>query len=155
MTGARSAHTNRSMSTQYAIMPQHRFIAGLMVAQAVSLAVMGALHISGTVHPASGVEFRAGVSEVVISVVMLWGASSMARRGAAGYKVALGTTLFAIAGFIFGLTITIRSGYIPDITYHVIVLPTLFVSLVLIWRAGRGGAGAGHGAVDQTSARLR
>lgn len=133
------------MPEQYEVLPQHRRIAALMLLQAVSLAVESALHLSDTVHPSSGGgETYAGVAEAIICVALLWGASSLGRRGAAGYKVALGTTVFAIAGFCLGLSITASSGYIPDIAYHVTVLPILIITLALIVRIGRGRAGVGQ-----------
>jgi hypothetical protein len=133
-----------SMSKPYEISPQHRRIAGLMLLAAVSLAVESALHLSGAIHPKGGNESQAGTAEAVICVALLWGASSLARRGAAGYRVALGTTMFAIAGFILGLSITIPSGYIPDIAYHATVLPILIITFALIVGYGRATAGTGQ-----------
>lgn len=111
----------------------------------MSLAVESALHLSGTIRDHSGTELSAGVAEAVICVAMLWGATSLARGGAAGRRIALGTTVFAIAGFCLGLTITVPSGYIPDIAYHATVLPILLVTLALIVGsrpAGRRDAGS-------------
>jgi hypothetical protein len=119
------------------ISPSHRRIAGLMVLQAASLAVASALHLSGLVHGRGGSfsPVGAGAAEAVICVALLWGASALARRGAAGRPVALGTTGFAIAGFLYGLSVTVRGGALPDITYHATVLPILIVTFVLILRA--------------------
>ncbi|MGH3186159.1 MAG: hypothetical protein ACRDPY_10415 [Streptosporangiaceae bacterium] len=132
------------MSKPYEISPHHRCIAGLMFLAAVSLAVESALHLSDAIHPKGSNETQAGAAEAVICVALLWGACSLAVRGAAGYRVALGTTVFAIAGFILGLSITVPSGYIPDIAYHAVVLPILIVTLALIVGYGRPGAGAGQ-----------
>lgn len=86
---------------------------------AASLAVESALHLSGLVHdPGQSTEIAAGGAEAIICVALAWGAAALARAGAAGRQVALGTTAFAVAGFILGLSITARSGYAPDIAYH-------------------------------------
>lgn len=103
-----------------------------MGAQALSLAVESALHVSGTIHGHGGTEMQAGIAEAVICVALLWGAVSLARGGAAGWRVAMGTTMFAVAGFCLGLTITVPSGYVPDIAYHATVLPILVVTFALI-----------------------
>lgn len=58
--------------------------------------------------------------------------------GAAGRPAALTMTGLAIAGFVYGLTITTRGGDLPDITYHATVLPLLIVTFVLILRTRRG-----------------
>jgi hypothetical protein len=125
------------MTTQPAMLSGGRGIAALMGLEAASLAVASALHLSGLVH-GHGHGFSstgAGAAEAVIGVVLLWGAVSLARTGAAGRPAALGATVFAIAGFIYGLTVTTRGGDLPDITYHATVLPLLIVTLVLILRS--------------------
>ncbi len=124
------------MSATSVIVPQHRRIAALMTVEAASLAVASALHLSGLVH-GRGQPFSAagaGIAEAVICVVLAAGASALARRGAAARRVALATTAFAIAGFLYGLSITTRSGDAPDIAYHATVLPLLIVTFVLIMR---------------------
>lgn len=108
-------------------------IAALMVLEAASLAVASALHLSGLVR-GQGAPFTAtgaGVAEAVIGLVLLAGAVILARRGMQGRPAALAATGFAIAGFIFGLFITVRGGDLPDITYHATVLPVLILTLVL------------------------
>jgi hypothetical protein len=121
-------------------MSPHRRIAALMMVEAASLAVASTLHLSGLVHGraqpynASG----AGIAEAVICVVLLLGASALARRREAGGPAARAATGFAIAGFIFGLSITVQGGDLPDIAYHATVLPLLIITFVLIvrYRAG-------------------
>jgi hypothetical protein len=116
-----------------------------MFLAAVSLAVQSALHLSGAIHPATGgTETKAGIAEAVICVALLWGSSTLARRGSAGYRIALWTTVFAVAGFIFGLSVTVPSGYVPDIAYHATVLPILLITVVLIVRYCRPSVGAGQ-----------
>jgi hypothetical protein len=133
------------MTTRRAILSGHRGIAALMGLEAASLAVASALHLSGLVH-GHGHGFSstgAGVAEAVIGVVLLWGAVSLGRRGTAGRPAALGATLFAIAGFIYGLTVTTRGGDLPDITYHATVLLMLIVTLLLILRSKPTAPGPG------------
>ena len=132
------------MPRAYEISTQRRHIAALMLLGAVSLAVESALHLSGAVHPRGSSEIRAGAAEAVICVALLWGASSLARRDAAGCRVALWTTAFAVAGFCLGLSTTVPSGYIPDIAYHATVLPVLIITFALILLLGRPGDGAGR-----------
>ena len=111
-------------------------IAALMVLEAASLTVASALHLAGLVHghgPAFSATW-AGLAEAVIGVVLLAGAVTLARRGIAGRPAALAATGFAIAGFIYGLSVTVRGGDRPDITYHATVLPLLIVTLVLTVR---------------------
>jgi len=130
------------------IFPQHRRVTGLLALLTASLAVTSALHLSGAVQGRDNQVFSplgAGVAEAVIGAVLLWGAVSLARGGAAGRRVALGATGFAIAGFGYGLSISARGGTLPDICYHATVLPILIVTFVLILRARpRLRAKAGH-----------
>ena len=42
-----------------------------------------------------------------------------------------------IVGFLVGLNITARGGDVPDVLYHVTMLPVLIVSLILLVRTGR------------------
>lgn len=111
-----------------------------MAAVVASLAVTSALHLSGAVQGRDNQVFSplgAGVAEAVIGAALLWGAVSLARGGPAGRPVALGTTGFAIIGFGYGLSVSIRGGALPDICYHATVLPVLVVTLVLILRLRR------------------
>jgi peptidoglycan/LPS O-acetylase OafA/YrhL len=122
------------------IFPRHRRVTGLMALLAASLAVTSALHLSGAVQGRDNQVFSplgAGVAEAVIGVALLWGAVSLVRGTRQGERIALGTTGFAIAGFGYGLSVSVRGGALPDICYHATVLPVLIVTLVLILRARR------------------
>jgi hypothetical protein len=141
--GCAAAH-HGSMSTPQEIPPQQRRLAAVLLLVAVSLAVESALHLSGAVHPRGSDETQAGAAEAVICVALLCGAGSLARRGPAGYRAALWATVFAIAGFCLGLSITVPSGYIPDIAYHATVLPILIITCTLLLRSARPGDGAGQ-----------
>ena len=116
---------------------RYRLIAALMVLEAVSLAAASALHLSSLVHGhgAAFTETGAGIAEAVIGLVLLAGAVALAHRGTKGRSAALAATGFAIAGFIYGLSLTVRAGDVPDITYHATVLPLLVATLILILRA--------------------
>jgi hypothetical protein len=116
---------------------RYRLIAALMVLEAVSLAAASALHLSGLVHGhgAAFTETGAGIAEAVIGLVLLAGAVTLARRGTEGRSAARAAAGFAIAGFIYGLSLTVRAGDVPDITYHATVLPLLVATLILILRA--------------------
>jgi hypothetical protein len=113
-----------------------RSIALLMGLVAASLAVasglhLSGLHLSGLPHGHGG-QYNptgAGIAEAVICAALLWGVAALLRRGTAGRTVALGVTLFAIAGFGYGLSVTARGGDLPDVVYHVTVLPVLLVIL--------------------------
>lgn len=128
------------MTRRLAIFSGYRGIAALMLLQAASLAVASALHLSGLVH-GRGAPFSAngaGIAEAVICVVLAGGAMALARRGPRGRWAAVAATGFAIAGFCYGLSVTIRGGDLPDITYHATVLPLLIATLVLTLRQGPG-----------------
>jgi hypothetical protein len=105
----------------------------LMCAEAVSLAVVSPLHLSGFLLERS---IDAGTAEAVICVALVWGAVSVLRPTPHWRAVALGTTAFAIVGFGLGLSITSQGGTVPDIAYHSTVLPFLLVTFGLIARAG-------------------
>jgi hypothetical protein len=107
-----------------------------MTVEAASLAVASALHLSGLVH-GRGQPFSsagAGIAEAVICVVLAAGAIAVVRQGSSARPAALAATGFAIAGFSYGLSVTIRGGDAPDIAYHATVLPLLIVTFLLIVR---------------------
>jgi hypothetical protein len=111
-------------------------VAVLMTIEASSLVVMSYLHLSGVVggggppySPSS-----AGITEAVIAVALLAGAFTVWRNPARARATALGTVVFAIAGFVLGLSITAGSGVTTDIAYHASVLPLLLVTLGIVLR---------------------
>lgn len=111
-----------------------RGIAALMILEAVSLAVVSILHLSGT--SGSGAKpynpTAAGTAEAIIGVVLAAGAVALVRSRAYGRLVAQIATGFAMVGFIVGLTFTLTGGGPADIAYHLTVLPVLVVTLVLL-----------------------
>lgn len=131
------------MTTRPAVLSGRRGIAALMVLEAISLAVVSALHLSGLMHGHGSSSTGAGVPEAVIGAVLLAAAAGPGRPRPGGRPAALAATAFAIAGFIFGLTVTTRSGYLPDVIYHATVLPLLVVTLALIVRSKPAAPGPG------------
>jgi hypothetical protein len=153
-------------STQSVLSPRHHpRIVGLMVLQCASMVVTAVLHLSGVVQGRSNTfnATAAGIAEAVICAVLLWGAIALGRRGAAARgggggaprPLAIGTTLFAIIGFIFGLSISASYGALPDIVYHSTVLCLLIVTLVLIVRIRDPKARAGQAPRQARSASRR
>jgi hypothetical protein len=61
----------------------------------------------------------------------------MLRPTAGSRSIAIGTTAFTIAGFLYGLSVTTQGGDLPDITYHATMLPVLLSTLILILRTRR------------------
>ena len=87
-------------------------VVAAMVFEAATLVVVSAVHLV----TAGGSKPRgAGIAEAVIAVVLLAGASALARGGPHGHQAALGALAVAIAGFILGLTFTLRGGTLADV----------------------------------------
>lgn len=138
-----------------------RRVAAVMATVAASLAVASALHVSGHVHGRAEPPFdagHAGTAEAIIAAVLVLGLVVMLRSEAYGRVAGLAATGFATAGFLLGLTITARGGHWPDIAYHLVILPVLVGSLVVLARAGNGpragnGVGDGNGLRDRNGLR--
>ena len=110
-------------------------VVAAMVFEAATLVVVSAVHLvtAGGSKPSG-----AGIAEAVIAVVLLAGASALARGGPHGHQAALGALAVAIAGFILGLTFTLRGGTLADVLYHLTMLPVLVATVVALRRgAGR------------------
>jgi hypothetical protein len=110
-----------------------------MIFESTTLAVASALHLSGVVHgrsaPFNGI--HAGAAEAVIGAVLAGAAIAMFRAPALARTIGLAATGFAIIGFLVGLRFTAFGGHIPDVAYHVILLPVLVASMIVLLRAGR------------------
>ena len=115
-----------------------RRIAALMIAEAATLAVASALHLAGNVQGRAAPfnPDRAGVAEAIIGAVLVAGAVVMFRAPARARTVGLATTGFAIAGFLLGLSFTARGGHLPDVAYHLTMLPVLIGGLIVLLRLG-------------------
>lgn len=105
-----------------------------MVVEAASLAVMSALHLTGTLDGgrAPYEPSDAGIAEAIIAVVLLAAAIVVLRLPHTARAAAIGANAFAVLGFAVGITITARGGDVFDIAYHATVLPFLVASLVLL-----------------------
>jgi hypothetical protein len=117
----------------------HR-LAALMIVVASTLGLMCTLHLSGVLAGGSAPfnASHAGVAEAIIAVVLFAGADAVLANRARAQATALAATVFAIVGFIVGLTFTVRGGDAIDIAYHVVVLPILVLTaLGLAVRPGR------------------
>jgi hypothetical protein len=104
---------------------------------ALTLVVASLLHLAGLVHGRGG-EFNAdhaGIAEAVIAVVLVATAFTMRLRPEHARAVGLIGVAFGILGFLVGLSFTLTGGDLPDITYHLVVLPLLVVTLIALWRA--------------------
>ena len=111
-----------------------RRVAWLMVVEAMTLAVASALHLSGQVTGRSGPfdADHASVAEAIMGAVLVAGAAGMVCLPSKARVIGIIVNGLAIAGFILGLTMTVRGGHLPDIGYHLVVLPALIGSLVAL-----------------------
>jgi peptidoglycan/LPS O-acetylase OafA/YrhL len=122
--------------------PRHvdRRVGMLMAFEAATLAVASVVHLAGYTPAGSKPPFdasHAGVAEAIIGVVLAYGAIEVLRSSSRAWAAAVATTSFAILGFLVGLTITTQGGDVPDIAYHLIMLPIIIASLVILVRSGR------------------
>jgi hypothetical protein len=115
-----------------------RRVATLMGFEAATLVVFSTLHLTGVStggKPPHGVN-RAGIAEAIIAVALLAGILGLLRGKR---RIAIGSIVFAIAGFGIGLSMTTREGATGDIAYHATMLPILLFTLVGAWRTPRSG----------------
>jgi hypothetical protein len=118
-----------------------RRVGMLMAFEAATLAVAATVHLAGYTPAGSKPPFdasHAGVAEAIIGVVLAYGAIEVLRPSTRAWAAAVATTSFAILGFLVGLTITTQGGDVPDVAYHLIMLPIIITSLVILLRTGRG-----------------
>jgi hypothetical protein len=127
-----------------------RRLAALIAFEATTLAVFAVLHLSGMLRPGSGAEngFGAGVAEAIICLVLVLGLRAFVRSPARGRLTALGAVVFAILGFIVGLTFTVRGGAPIDLIYHAAMFPVLILTALML---GRGAGTAALGRRGQSS----
>jgi hypothetical protein len=136
----------------------------LMCTEAISLAVVSPLHLSGLLEGGTG----AGIAEAIICAALVWGAVSVFRAAPRWRAVSLGTTAFAIVGFVYGLSVTSRGGALANVAYHSAALPLLVITFGILvtagpWSAVRPGPGAtnsrkqrqGQGATDHPRSPTR
>lgn len=103
---------------------------------AATLAVASAAHLSGHVHGRSAPydADHAGIAEAIICAVLVYGAATVRGASARARPVGLVATGFAIIGFVVGLNFTARGGHLPDVAYHVTLLPVLLALFVTLLR---------------------
>jgi predicted membrane channel-forming protein YqfA (hemolysin III family) len=108
-----------------------------MVVEAMTLALVSALHLSGQVTGRSSPfdADHAGIAEAIIGAVLAAGAAAMVRLPGKARMIGIIVNGLASAGFVLGLTMTVRGGHLPDIGYHLVVLPALIGSLVVLVRS--------------------
>ncbi len=107
-----------------------------MILEAATLAVASLLHLSGNVHGSAPFDAdHAGIAEAIIAAVLVVAAITMFRLPARARAAGLAANGFAVVGFLVGLNFTARGGHVPDVAYHVTVLPVLIGSLILLVRA--------------------
>ncbi len=112
----------------------------LMAFEAATLAVVATVHLAGYTPAGSKPPFdasHAGVAEAIIGVALAYGAIEVLRSSSRAWAAAVATTSFAILGFLVGLTITTQGGDVPDVIYHLIMLPIIITSLVILLRTRR------------------
>jgi len=117
-----------------------RRVGMLMVFEAATLAVAATVHLAGYTPAGSKPPFdasHAGVAEAIIGVALAYGATEVLRSSSRAWGAAVATTSFAILGFLVGLTITTQGGDVPDVVYHLIMLPIIITSLVILLRTRR------------------
>jgi peptidoglycan/LPS O-acetylase OafA/YrhL len=106
----------------------------LMRLVAISLAVFATLHLAGALHVGSSSKpsYGAGVAEALIGVVLLGGSLARSR------PAALSVVGFSIFGFLVGLTFTVGGGSLIDLAYHLMMLPVLIATALLLAVAEHG-----------------
>ncbi len=108
----------------------------LMFVEAVSLATMSTLHLSG-VLTGGAKSFRrtdAGIAEALICVVLAAGAAGLVRGSRHARARAAVAIVFAILGFLVGLNFTLQGGDTIDVAYHLTLLPLLVITLLVLRR---------------------
>jgi hypothetical protein len=84
----------------------------------------------------------AAIPEAVIAAVLGIGSLAMITQWLSRWRVALGTSLFALLFTIYGLTVTLGSSRVGDVAYHITILVVLAVIVgLLLAPAGRGALG--------------
>jgi hypothetical protein len=103
-----------------------------------TLGVVSGLHLAGAIAGASK-SFdpqKAGVAEAVIGTVLAAGTAAVYRQHVRARTIGLSALLFAIVGFVVGITITTQGGDAFDIAYHATMLPVLVAAAWSLWSLG-------------------
>ena len=111
----------------------------LMSLAAVTLGVASYLHRDGHIPlgftVVNGERFYgASIPEAVIAFVVAVGGMAALAVPHRARPVALGTTIFAILGVAYGLSVTAGTGRVIDMAYHCALLTVLLATAVILWR---------------------
>ena len=101
----------------------------LMLIEVVTFAIASILHFG-----VAESFIRAAIPEAIIAVVLAVGAVSVMRRLGGSWWIAMGTTLFALAGVIIGLSVILGSGVSRPID-HATIFVALVVTVILVLRS--------------------
>src|SRR5438067_7887592 len=109
-----------------------RPIASLMFIGSLTLLVAAAVHagLVGAIDPFAG----AALPEAILGIVLA-AAAITAFYSPSARPFALGATLLALVGTLYGLTVTVPRGAPGDIAYHVGLLALLAATSVLLVRS--------------------
>lgn len=122
-TPRRPAHASR---------PARPFSVNLMAFEALTLAVFATLHLTGMLRIGAGDSDGAGFAEALIGIAVAAGAWALWRSPVRGRRAALAALAFAIFGFLVGLSFTLGSGDAIDLGYHLVMLPVLAGTALLL-----------------------
>jgi hypothetical protein len=111
-------------------------VALLMLFEAATLAAVASLHLGGVLGGSEPFDpTAAGIAEAIIGAALGAGAAALLGRSAHAREIAVATTVFVIAGFVLGLTFTVRGGGAFDVAYHLVLLPLLVLTLIVLLRS--------------------
>lgn len=108
---------------------------GLMALSCFALVIASSLHSGATIAGIHDSFSDAAVPEAVIAAVLAVGLATVLLRWRNGWEIALGATVFAIAGFLVGLRFTVFGdrGVMPgDVAYHLGGLAILLATAALL-----------------------
>ena len=103
----------------------------LLTVGAVTLGLASAIHFGVPLivqDPFAG----AAIPEAILAFILAVGAAAVWSRHGAAWGVALGTTLFTLAGVGFGFSLTLASARSGDIAYHAALLTLLVTAALLL-----------------------
>jgi hypothetical protein len=91
--------------------------------------------------------------EAVIAAVLAIGAATVLTRRPRSRAIGLATTAFGLLGTIYGLKITLNSTRTGDVAYHLTILTTLLITLVLVLVPGRPNTQSAHPTDNEARSR--
>lgn len=105
---------------------------GLMALAALTLLGASAVHFGVTI-PLGLVTLRdpfpgAAIPELVLGLILGGGAAAAIVDARSARAIGIGTTVFAILVVLYGMSVTLRSGRVGDVTYHSILLLMLLLA---------------------------